>query len=109
MPQIKLTGKYILLIALSSALTNTQREQKGELNTGQQSLSVELLQQQEALGRSKGGFSTKIHIQAEGMGKPMQFVLSEGQRSDIKGFATLNTALKVKRTGRGNRSNVLVT
>ncbi|CAA9574580.1 hypothetical protein AVDCRST_MAG81-2090 [uncultured Synechococcales cyanobacterium] len=35
------------------------------------------------------------------MGKPMQFVLSEGQRSDIKGFATLNTALKVKRTGRG--------
>ena len=31
----------------------------------------------------------------------MQFVLTEGQRSDVKGFATLNTALKVKRTGRG--------
>jgi len=31
----------------------------------------------------------------------MQFVLSQGQRSDIKGVATLNTALKVKRTGRG--------
>ena len=52
------------------------------------------MQQQEALGRSKGGFSTKIHIQAEGMGKPMQFVLTEGQRSDVKGFGTLNTALK---------------
>jgi len=57
---------------------------KGELNPGQQSLSVEQMQQQEALGRSKGGFSTKIHIQAEGMGKPMQFVLTEGQRSDLK-------------------------
>lgn len=44
---------------------------------------------------------TKIHIQAEGMGKPMQFVLTEGQRSDVKGFSTLNTALKVKRSRRG--------
>lgn len=59
------------------------------------------MHQQEALGRSKGGFSTKIHIQAEGMGKPMQFVLTQGQRSDVKGFSTLNTALKVKRSGRG--------
>ena len=62
---------------------------------------LSLLQQQEALGRSKGGFSTKIHIQSDGMGKPMQFVLTEGQRSDVKGFYTLNTALKVKRIGRG--------
>lgn len=44
---------------------------------------------------------TKIHIQAEGMGKPMQFVLTEGQHSDVKGFSTLNTALKVKRSRRG--------
>jgi hypothetical protein len=57
--------------------------------------------EQEALGRSKGGFSTKIHIQAEGMGKPMQFVLTAGQCSDVKGFDLLNTALKVKRIGRG--------
>ena len=35
------------------------------------------------------------------MGKPMQFVLTEGQRSDVKGFQSLNTALKVKRIGRG--------
>ena len=35
------------------------------------------------------------------MGKPMQFLLTEGQRSDVKGFYTLNTALKVKRIGRG--------
>ena len=61
-------------------------------------LSVEQFQQQEALGRSKGGFSTKIHIQAEGMGKPMQFVLTAGQRSDVKGFSTLNTVVKVKRS-----------
>ncbi len=55
------------------------------------------MHQQEALGRSKGGFSTKIHIQAEGMGKPMQFTLTKGQRSDVKGFGILNSTLKVKR------------
>jgi hypothetical protein len=56
------------------------------------------MQQQEALGRSKGGLGTKIHIQAEGMGKPMQFALTEGQRSKVKGFDPRNSALKIKRT-----------
>ena len=32
----------------------------------------------EALGRLRGGFSTKIHPRAEGGGKPMTFVLSGG-------------------------------
>ena len=59
------------------------------------------MQQQEALGRSKGGFSTKIHLQSEGMGKPMQFVLTPGQTSDVKGFEPLNAKVKVKRLGRG--------
>jgi len=35
--------------------------------------------QQEALGRSQGGFSTKIHLRAEGEGKPLVFVLTPGQ------------------------------
>jgi len=59
------------------------------------------MQQQEALGRSKGGFSTKIHLQSEGMGKPMQFVLTPGQTSDVKGFEPLNAKVKVKRLGQG--------
>lgn len=33
-------------------------------------------QEGEALGRSRGGFSTKIHLRAEGNGKPFAFVLS---------------------------------
>src|SRR5260370_39543017 len=35
----------------------------------------------EALGRSQGGFSTKIHVRADGNGKPLTFVLTAGQRS----------------------------
>lgn len=60
------------------------------------------MQQQEALGHSKGGFSTKIHIQSEGRGKPMQFVLTQGQTSDVKGFDNLNVKVKVNRKGRGS-------
>jgi len=55
---------------------------KGELNPGQQSLSVEQMQQQEALGRSKGGFSTKF-TSSRRHGQTDEFVLTEGQRSDL--------------------------
>ena len=34
---------------------------------------------EEKLGRSRGGFSTKIHIRCEGKGKPITFLLSPGQ------------------------------
>jgi len=37
----------------------------------------------EALGRSRGGFSTKIHVRCEGKGKLITFLLTPGQASDI--------------------------
>jgi transposase len=39
--------------------------------------------QQEALGRSRGGFSTKIHVAVDGLGKPTTIVLSPGQDHDV--------------------------
>jgi transposase len=56
---------------------------------------------EEALGRSKGGFSTKIHIRAEGGGKPMTFVLTAGQRHEAVMFEQLMEQGAVKRVGRG--------
>ena len=38
----------------------------------------------EALGRSRGGFSTKIHLRAEGGGRPVAFVLSGGERHESR-------------------------
>jgi transposase len=35
------------------------------------------------LGRSRGGFSTKIHISTDGLGNPTRFLLSGGQEADI--------------------------
>lgn len=40
-------------------------------------------QKQEALGRSKGGFSTKIHALVDALGNPLKFLLTPGQQHDI--------------------------
>ena len=40
-------------------------------------------QSAQALGRSRGGFSTKIHLSVDGLGNPLRFELTAGQRHDI--------------------------
>ena len=35
------------------------------------------------LGRSRGGFSTKIHVSVDGLGNPLRFTLTAGQEHDI--------------------------
>ena len=37
----------------------------------------------QALGRSRGGFSTKIHVSVDGLGNPLRFILTGGQQHDI--------------------------
>ncbi len=40
-------------------------------------------QAEQALGRSRGGFSTKIHVTVDGLGNPLRLALTAGQRHDI--------------------------
>ncbi len=37
----------------------------------------------QALGRSRGGFSTKIHLATDALGNALRFILTGGQRNDI--------------------------
>ena len=37
----------------------------------------------QALGRSRGGFSTNIHVSVDGLGNPLRFILTGGQQHDI--------------------------
>nr|WP_082835613.1 MULTISPECIES: IS5 family transposase [Erythrobacteraceae] len=46
-------------------------------------------QQTEALGRSRGGFTTKLHARCDARGLPLGFVLTPGQAHDVQGFAPL--------------------
>ncbi len=58
-------------------------------------------QNQEALGKSQGGFSTKLHLRVEGKGKPITFVLTAGQRHEATKLEALMEQGAVKRVGRG--------
>jgi len=55
----------------------------------------------EALGRSQGGFSTKVHVRADGTGKPLTFVLTAGQRHETVAFERLMRQTVIHRPGRG--------
>ena len=55
----------------------------------------------EALGRSQGGFSTKIHLRAEGKGKPMTILITAGQQNEQTIFEPLMETGAVKRAGHG--------
>jgi transposase len=37
----------------------------------------------QSLGRSRGGFSTKIHLATDALGNALRFVLTGGERNDI--------------------------
>lgn len=39
-------------------------------------------QEKQALGRSRGGFSTKVHIAVDSLGNPLRFILTGGNSHD---------------------------
>ena len=46
-------------------------------------------QQEQALGRSRGGFSTKIHLKTDFYGHPIAFDLTGGEKADAPHFPIL--------------------
>lgn len=57
---------------------------------------------EQALGRSRGGFSTKLHLRADVRGRPVAFHLTGGERHDLLGAGPLfeTGALRTGRRGR---------
>ena len=55
----------------------------------------------EALGRSRGGLSTKIHLLADARCRPLVTMTSAGQRHDSLAFEHLMAELRVSRPGPG--------
>ncbi|WP_425527920.1 transposase [Yinghuangia seranimata] len=54
-----------------------------------------------ALGRSRGGLSTKIHLACEQGQRPLALLVTAGQRGDSPQFATVLNAIRVPRLGPG--------
>lgn len=51
----------------------------------------------QALGRSRGGLSTKIHLACDGYGRPLSVVLTGGQASDTKNLQAVLDGVRVAR------------
>ena len=56
----------------------------------------ELKKEEQAIGRSKGGLSTKIHAMVDALGNPTSFMLTPGQASDLAGADGLLPALEAE-------------
>ncbi len=53
------------------------------------------------LGRSRGGFTTKLHLAVEQGQKPMAIVITAGQRGDLPQFEPVLEMVRVPRIGPG--------
>ncbi|ALO13500.1 Transposase [Streptomyces venezuelae] len=55
----------------------------------------------EGLGRSRGGFTTKLHLSADGRCRPLSLVVTPGQRADCTHFIAVLERIRVPRPGLG--------
>ncbi|WP_432570866.1 IS5 family transposase [Kineococcus sp. SYSU DK005] len=54
-----------------------------------------------AIGRSRGGLTTKTHLAVDGLGRPLAIVLTAGNVNDTTVFAAVLSEIRVVRSGRG--------
>ncbi|MGA5221585.1 IS5 family transposase [Streptomyces koyangensis] len=54
-----------------------------------------------ALGRSRGGLTSKIHLVCDGRGRPLGFVVTGGNTNDCTRFTAVMEAIRVPRIGPG--------
>lgn len=55
----------------------------------------------EALGRSRGGLTSKIHLACDGQGRPLAFTITGGNVNDCTQFEPVMARIKVARPGPG--------
>jgi transposase len=57
--------------------------------------------QDEALGRSRGGLTSKIHLACDGRGRPLSIVVTAGQRHESMQLEAVLDAIRLPRVGAG--------
>lgn len=74
--------------------------QKGEAG-GDELADSERSAARQALGRSRGGLTTKVHLAVDGRGLPLALVLTPGNVNDATMFEAVMDAVRIPRAGRG--------
>ncbi len=94
----KWTGSGGASMAAVSAPISTQRERAGpQPRYGGAKKGGAQPTEGEALGRSRGGLTTKLHLVSEGHGRPLAVTLTAGQRHESTQLAPLLDRIRVPR------------
>ncbi|MGW0572173.1 IS5 family transposase [Streptomyces tauricus] len=80
-------------VSVDSTIVRAHQHAAGARKRGSWSAS----RNDHAIGRSRGGLSTKIHLAADGRCRPLAFVLTAGQAGDAPAFTDVMARLRVPR------------
>ncbi|WP_420708922.1 IS5 family transposase [Streptomyces sp. NRRL S-378] len=80
------------VVAVDSTIVRAHQHAAGAREKGPRSASAD-----HALGRSRGGLTTKIHLAADGNCRPLAFVVTPGQAGDAPAFTQVMAAIRVAR------------
>ncbi|WP_436850260.1 IS5 family transposase [Streptomyces monashensis] len=85
-------GEVDWLVSVDSTIVRAHQHAAGARKGGRRS---------PALGRSRGGLTSKIHLACDAFGRPLAFVLTGGNTNDCTQFTTVMEAIRVPRMGPG--------
>ncbi|MEU4818263.1 MULTISPECIES: IS5 family transposase [Micromonospora] len=100
-------------ISIDSSIVRAHQHAAGARKKGGSPTSAATpgAQDGEAIGRSRGGLSTKIHLAVDGRGRPLSILLTPGQAGDNPQLLALLDAIRVNEPGPGRprkRPEVLI-
>lgn len=87
---------------LAGASSCRRGEEKGDLQVEPpDTIAGGVEPRDHALGRSRGGWTTKLHLACEQGRKPLSLLVTAGQRGDSPRFTAVIEAIRVPRAGAG--------
>ncbi|MFC8230703.1 IS5 family transposase [Streptomyces sp. NPDC057287] len=85
-------GNIDWLVSVDSSIVRAHQHAAGAQKRGHRS---------PALGRSRGGLTSKIHLARDGLGRPLALVVTGGNINDCTQFTAVMEAIRVPRLGPG--------
>ncbi|MGW2865300.1 IS5 family transposase [Streptomyces sp. NPDC001205] len=90
--KVDAAGDIDWLVSVDSTVVRAHQHAAGARKGGHRS---------PALGRSRGGLTSKIHLACDGLGRPLAFTLTGGNTNDCTQFTAVMEAIRVPRIGPG--------
>ncbi|MFE7795681.1 IS5 family transposase [Streptomyces sp. NPDC057460] len=98
-------GRVEWTVAVDSTINRAHQHAAGArkkgLQTGGELGDPGRSQARQALGRSRGGLTTKVHLAVDSRGLPLSIVLTPGNTNDATAFGQVLEGIRVPRAGTG--------